>query len=1227
MSLLHRCIAVALALTCLLAGGEISTASASPVISEFLAANQGGLKDEDGATPDWIELHNPDATLLDLTSWALTDTVTNLTQWRFPATNLPPGGYLVVFASGENRRIPGAPLHTNFKLATEGEYLALVAPDGTNAVSEFAPTFRAQFPNVSFGLAPASVVTLLAPTAPARVRVPANDAAGIAWRSVGFDDSGWTAGTGGVGYETSPADYAGLIGTDVRTAMANNASCYVRFGFNVDNPAALSRLRLLVQYDDGFVAWLNGREVARRNAPAALSWNSAASADHPDSLAVVAEEIDVSGFASALLTGDNVLAVQGLNVSLTSSDFLVRVGLEADRDDQGTAEAYFTTPTPGEANRGGVAALGPLISEVAHSPAQPAAANTITVTAKVERTFAPVSSVTLFRRVMFNAETSAAMFDDGQHGDGAAGDGVFGAVIPANTATAGQMLRYRIVAADNTARESQLPLYFNAVDSEQYLGLVIADPSITSSLPIVHLFVQNVGASEGFGGTRASLAFLGEFYDNISIGLHGQSSSGFPKKSFNLDFNRDHRFRYATNQSRVKDIKLLTNYGDKSRLHNTLAYEVIRDAGSIGHFAFHVRVQRNAAFHGILDFVEDPDDRWLERVGLDPEGALYKVYDALDSAGGSEKKTRKQEGSADLQALISGLAESRPLATRATYAYDNVDLPQTVSYFVGLALTSSQDHGHKNFYAFRDSTGSGDWTMFPWDVDLTFGRNWLNSSGYFTDTLYTNNVLNFYNNAQQEKPANRFYNLIFNHPDFRRMYLRRLRTVMDELLQSPDTPAAELRIEARIRELLDVMDPPNVAQSDTDLDEAKWGSWGTRRTTRAEAQRIADVYLPGRRKFLFNSASATVSGERIPAAQSTNAVVLIDQLDFLPTSGRQTEEFVRLTNAEPVAVDISGWQLRGQVTHTFRPGTVIPAGRTLHAARDVAGFRNRATSPKRGENAFVQGNYRGQLSARGGSVELVDPAGRVVSTFAYAGNPTVWQRQLRISEIMFYPLAPAPGSPFEDEDFEFLELKNVGPKPLNLAGVRFTEGVLFTFTNGPAATIPAGGRVLVVRNAAAFASRYGVNLPVAGEYLGNLANEGETLRLEDAVGEVVWEFHYDDAWFATADGGGRSLEPVSPESDLDVAAGWRATEQTGGSPGRTCWSPPLESFGVANGQFVVRFRGEAGNDYELESSGSLAAAGWLPASASVSGVEGSLLELSAPMSAINTAMFFRVVPR
>ncbi|MDO8629283.1 MAG: lamin tail domain-containing protein, partial [Phycisphaerales bacterium] len=127
-------------------------AQSQPVISEFMAENDKTLADGDGQYSDWIELHNPDPVEVNLAGWYLTDDSKNLTKWQFPAVTIPAGGYFVVFASDKDRRDPAGELHTNFDLDADGEYLALVMPDGTTIVSQFAPKFPKQIDDVSYGV-------------------------------------------------------------------------------------------------------------------------------------------------------------------------------------------------------------------------------------------------------------------------------------------------------------------------------------------------------------------------------------------------------------------------------------------------------------------------------------------------------------------------------------------------------------------------------------------------------------------------------------------------------------------------------------------------------------------------------------------------------------------------------------------------------------------------------------------------------------------------------------------------------------------------------------------------------------------------------------------------------------------------------------------------------------------------------------------------------------------
>ena len=109
-------------------------------------------------------------------------------------------------------------------------------------------------------------------------------------------------------------------------------------------------MRLRIKYDAGFIAYLNGQEIARRNAPASATWNSAATATRnlADALTFTTIELPL---AAPLPPGNNVLAIQGLNDSASSPDFLLVPELDVVRP-SGTRETnvFFSMPTPGQAN-------------------------------------------------------------------------------------------------------------------------------------------------------------------------------------------------------------------------------------------------------------------------------------------------------------------------------------------------------------------------------------------------------------------------------------------------------------------------------------------------------------------------------------------------------------------------------------------------------------------------------------------------------------------------------------------------------------------------------------------------------------------------------------------------------------------------------------------------------------------------------------------------------------
>lgn len=1176
------------------------------LISEFLADNITGAEDENDSRQDWIELYNTGSEAVSLNGWWLSDDATNKAKWQFPNVSISPGDTLFVWASGKNRRVPGQPLHTNFSLAKSGEYLGLHKqgdlPGTMEMVDEYAPNYPAQATDVSYGRSfSQSTSTLLASGAVGRYRVLGNNTTGqgqysgtnFAGGDVGtgqsggwnvspaYSDSAWTSAATAIGYDTG-GGLLTLLGAspsgNCQTALRNvNTSLLFRATFTVANPSQFSSYKLRMKYEDGFVAFVNGTQVGQANNPASLTYNAAASAALDETIVNAWTEFTIP--ANLIQTGTNLLAIQGLNSSLSSSDFLLLPEIQAGTGLVIGPAGYFSTPTPDAAN--GVGTSGPVIFNPFPAdpdiprPAGNASSPPLTVSVKVMKTQYNLSVVRAFYRIMYNTESSGLiMFDNGVSPDAVAGDGIYTVNLPTTAVGAAQMLRWRFEVADVNGNITKLPAYLSTTDSPQYFGTVAQSTlAANSQLPVMEWFVEGAPATGPTSSAfRGSLYYLGYFYDNIGHEIHGQSTAGLAKKSYDFDSNTGYRFLWKEGEGRVKDLNLLSNFADKTKTRNSLSHEVGMMMGAPYHFCYPVRTHLNGAFHGVMDLMEDGDNRMLERNGLDPEGAFYKIYSETMNSG-PEKKTRLTEGNTDINTLTTSLDPALALSTRRTYGYDNIDIAATVNYLVLRQLNSDGDHGHKNYYLYRDTNRTGEWLPIVWDVDLSQGHQWNgnnNSGGYFNDILVTNNALN------RHSANNRLYNLILESPEFQEMFARRMRTVMDSIMQPPGTVNGWF--ETRMRALAASVDPDPANPSpltDGDLDRAKWGmnSAFVDNKPREEVERVVSGYYAPRRSFLFDQTASRplvqkpgLSGgtpvPNHPQAAGAGSVA-VDSIDYYPGSSSQAAEYIILRNTTAEAIDLSGWRLAGAVAHNFAGGTVIPSGAgtaaveykgLLHVVKDATAFRARTTGPRGGEKRFIQGNYTGQLSSRGETIQLLDQNDAVIASFTYPGSATTAQQFLRVSEIHYNPLPPTPAenaavAGLNNDDFEFIELVNNGPSAIDLTGYRFTAGVDFVF---PASSIPSGGRIVIARRPEAFLLRHPGFAGALGPYEGALDNGGERIELTETSGEVVLDFSYDDAWRPVTDGGGYSLvlrQAATSAETIGLSESWLMSPQIDGSPG------------------------------------------------------------------------------
>src|SRR5574344_570574 len=236
-------------------------------INEILSSNTHGITDEDSDYSDWIELYNPTDSAINIGGYVLADKFSVAGGWVFPSVEIGSNSFLKVFASGKDRKDFSAKYRTvinqgdifNYKVSTSG--------------------------------------------------LTSN------WRNVDYDDSSWSSGKSGFGFADA----------DDNTTIAALSSIFIRKEFEIDNVDAVTELLLHVDYDDGFIAFINGKLVA---ASSNVTYddnfsNISLSSDHEAQLYQGGKPdlFTVDLAAISLRKGKNVLAIQGYNVSSSSSDF------------------------------------------------------------------------------------------------------------------------------------------------------------------------------------------------------------------------------------------------------------------------------------------------------------------------------------------------------------------------------------------------------------------------------------------------------------------------------------------------------------------------------------------------------------------------------------------------------------------------------------------------------------------------------------------------------------------------------------------------------------------------------------------------------------------------------------------------------------------------------------------------------------------------------------------
>jgi hypothetical protein len=476
----------------------VTPAPATVVITEIL------YNPDNNSRAEFIELHNPTATEINLSGWQFTSGI----SYVFPSGSIIlPGGYLVL-------AMDSAAFFTQFGKVPFGQFSGSLSSDGelielrnaTNLVIdqvEYRPEFpwpvsaggagssmelinpaldnnlggswRASMPTVNFPAA--TYVTAAANDWRWR---PGNTEASnptTAWRANGFvEDGTWTTARAPIGFGT-------VTGVTINTAISGMRNIYrsvfARKTFMIEPGEITPSLTLRHTQDDGILVWINGVLVAQRNMPTTdptISTNASTNATEG-----IWYDVTISNAATFLVEGTNTIAVQAFNQSLTGSDFVFDLELKR------PSGSRILQPTPGAANTTAAASAAPQIRQVAHSPQQPTANDAVTVTTKVSDPQG-VGSVQLHYQVVLPGSfiparlprpmatvladpagarplnpafespanwTTVAMHDDGVNGDAIAADGVFSVVLPAFGHRT--LVRYRITATDLQASSVRVP--------------------------------------------------------------------------------------------------------------------------------------------------------------------------------------------------------------------------------------------------------------------------------------------------------------------------------------------------------------------------------------------------------------------------------------------------------------------------------------------------------------------------------------------------------------------------------------------------------------------------------------------------------------------------------------------------------------------------------------------------------------------------------------------------